>query len=276
MPDMHDVRLNVQEMDAWQKYNMARFRFGLDAELDPRQLALASQANDKSICNALGEIVVSLHRRDAQGGLHRAATGFFVIQNKGIVVTAKHSLPTGGDQLVAYFANGTSEDAHILATDINHDIAVLQVNQSSTMPTLRRGTAHIGDTVYVMGFPSDKPNLNFTKGIVSSTASDGMFITTAYADNGERSWECIHGNDGGCMTKAKPATVLSNASPSPPAHAPVCAGFSGGPVVNLHMELVGMVRGGAGYVQGVTNQQVSCITADLLDGFTSGILAMRR
>ncbi len=40
--------------------------------------------------------------------------------------------------------------------------------------------------------------------------------------------------------------------------------------MNLRMELVGMVMGGSG----VSNQQTACITADLLEGFVSGYLAM--
>ena len=51
-------------------------------------------------------------------------------------------------------------------------------------------------------------------------------------------------------------------------------GFSGGPVFNLHMELLGMVLGGAGFQQGVTNQQIRCINVAKVEGFLSGIIAL--
>eukprot|EP00798_Chlamydomonas_sp_ICE-L_P027859 gene27859-12036_t len=49
-------------------------------------------------------------------------------------------------------------------------------------------------------------------------------------------------------------------------------GFSGGPVFSIHMELLGMVRGGAGYTQGLTNQQVSCVNVDTINGFVGALL----
>lgn len=80
---------------------------------------------------------------------------------------------------------------------------------------------------------SSGSELNFSKGMVTSMEQAAIFTTDAYADNG----------------------------------------FSGGPVFNLHMELVGMVLGGAGVVQGITNVQVRCINVAKVDGFVSGIMA---
>jgi hypothetical protein len=60
--------------------------------------------------------------------------------------------------------------------------------------------------------------LNYTKGMVTSMEHTATFTTDAYADNG----------------------------------------FLGGPVFNLQMEIVGMVKGGIGFMQGINNQQVRC------------------
>ena len=80
---------------------------------------------------------------------------------------------------------------------------------------------------------SSDSKINFTKGMVTSMEQAAIFTTDAYADNG----------------------------------------FSGGPVFNLYMELVGMWLGRAGFVQGITNQQVRCIKVAKVEGLVSCIMA---
>ena len=200
-------------MDAWNKYNMARLRFGLDAELDPYQLALAQQTNDKNINEKMCQYMLCLKYKHTDGSLHAAGSAFYVMHGQHLAVTAAHVTSAAGtNQIVAFYPDGTHSDVIILAQHRIADISVIKVDATCSLPSVRHLAPYVGDTVYVLGF-SSVGNLNFAKGMVTSMEQADIFTTDAYADNG----------------------------------------FSGGPVFNLHMELVGMVLGGAGFVQGITN-----------------------
>lgn len=220
-------------MDDWNKYNMARLRFGLDAELDPYQLALAQQTNDKNINEKMCQYMLCLKYKHADGSLHAAGSAFYVMHGQRLAVTAAHVTSAAGtNQIVACYPDGTQSDVITLGEDRIAGISVIKVDATCPLPSVRHTAPNMGDTVYVLGFSSGS-KLNFTKGMVASMEQAAIFTTDAYADNG----------------------------------------FSGGPVFNLHMELVGMVLGGAGFVQGITNQQVRCINVAKVEGFVSGIMA---
>jgi S1-C subfamily serine protease len=228
------VPIASQIMDAWNKYNMARLRFGLDAELDPYQLALAQQTNDKNINEKMRHYLLCLKFRRADGSLHAAGSAFYVKHGFHLAVTAAHVTSMAGtDKIVACYPDGTQSDVIIIGQDPVADISVIKVDRSCPLPNLRHNAPSVGDTVYILGFSSGS-ELNFTKGMVTSMEQAAIFTTDAYADNG----------------------------------------FSGGPVFNLHMEIVGMVKGGAGFVQGITNQQVRCINVAKVEGFVSGMMAL--
>lgn len=221
-------------MDPWNKYNMARLRFGLDAELDPYQLALAQQTNDKNVNEKMCQYMLSLKYKHDDGSLLAAGSAFYVMHGQHLAVTAAHVTSSVGpkQQIVACYPDGRQTDVVILGEDRIADIAVFKVDATCPLPSVRHAAPNVGDTVYILGFSSGS-NLNFTKGMVTSMEQAAIFSTDAYADNG----------------------------------------FSGGPVFNLHMELVGMVLGGAGFVQGITNQQVRCVSVAKVEGFVSGIMA---
>lgn len=219
-------------MDAWNKYNMTRLRFGLDAELDPYQLALAQQTNDKNINEKMRHYLLCLKIRRADGSIRAAGTAFYIMHGFHLAVTAAHvTLMAGSDQIVAYYPDGTQSDVIIVGQDPIADISVIKVDRSCHVPNLRHERPSVGDTVYIQGFSSGS-ELNFTKGMVTSTRQASIFTTDAYADNG----------------------------------------FSGGPVFNLHMEIVGMVKGGAEFGQVITNQQVPCIDISKIEGFVSSLM----
>ena len=190
-----EVGLHHVVAAAQKHVDISQFRFARDVALDPQQRAFIAQANDREICAALDECIVSLHRRDEQGGLQHAATGFYMHQGDDYVVTAKHSLPTGGadQQLVVRFADGQeSEGVKVLAADAKHDLAVLSVSRPSPMHTLRHNRVYLDETVYILGFPSsDQPNLQFTKGNISSSEC-GVFTITASAGKGGREGRVVY------------------------------------------------------------------------------------
>lgn len=222
------VPIASQIMDAWNKYNMARLRFGLDAELDPYQLGLAQQTNDKNINEKMCHYLLSLKVKRADGSLHAAGSAFYVLHGFHLAVTAAHVTSMAGtDKIVACYPDGTMSDVKIIVQDPVADISVIKVDRACPLQNLRHNRPSVGDTVYILGFSSGS-RLNFTKGMVTSIEQN-LFTTDAYADNG----------------------------------------FSGGPVFNLHMEIVGMVKG-------VTNQQVQCIDVSRVDGAVSTTMALVR
>ncbi len=214
---------------------MARLRFGLDAELDPHQLALAIQINDQNLHEKMRLYLVSLKYRRVDGSLDPAGTSFYFIHGARLLVTAAHVVSAAGctDTIVALYPTGEQSDVKVIAMDKTADIAVIKVDRPCSFHNVRHTYACIGDTVYKLGF-STGSELNFTKGMVTSR-DQATFTTDAYADNG----------------------------------------FSGGPVFNHRMELLGMVLGGADFLQGLTNKQVRCVTVGKLDGFVRGILALQ-
>lgn len=215
------------------KHNMGRLRFGLDAELNPYQLALAQQTNDHNLKEKTCQYMLSLNYKRADGSLRAAGSAFYIMHGERLAVTAAHvTTPDGSaDQIVACYSDGQQSDVLILAEDRMADLSVFKVDATCPLPCVRHAAANVGDTVYVLGFSAGN-KLNFTKGMVTSTEV-ATFTTDACADNG----------------------------------------FSGGPVFNLHMELVGMVLSGAGIAHGITSQQVRCINVSWVEGFVSGIMA---
>eukprot|EP00798_Chlamydomonas_sp_ICE-L_P028157 gene28157-31256_t len=194
---------------------MDRLRFGLDAELDPYQLALAKQTNDNNINEKMCRYMLCLKYKHADGSLHALGSAFYVMHGQRLAVTAAHVTSAAGtNQIVACYPDGSQSDVITLGEDRIADISVIKVDAPCPLPTVRHTAPNVGDTVYFLGF-SSASKLNFTKGMVTSMEQAAIFTTDAYADNG----------------------------------------FSGGPVFNLHMELVGMVLGGAG----ITNQHVRCV-----------------
>lgn len=136
---------------------------------------------------------------------------------------------------MACYPDGRLSDVVIIVQDLVADISVIKVDRPCPLPNLRRDGPMVGDTVYILGFsPAAGSALNFTKGMVTSTEQASIFTTDAYANHG----------------------------------------FSGGQVFNLKMEIVGMVKGGAGMVQGIANQQVRCINVAKVDGIVSGMIAL--
>lgn len=226
--------LNKYNMDALNKYNMARLRFGLDAELDPYQLALAHQTNDQNIEERVCRYMLALKYKHADGSLHAAGSAFYAVHGERLAVTAAHVTSKAND--------GTNQIVAFYPDGTQSDVITLGEDRCADISVIKVDAAcplpsvrHTSPNVGDTVYVlgfSSGSKLNFTKGMVTSIEQADIFTTDAYADNG----------------------------------------FSGGPVFNLHMELVGMVLSGAG----ITNQQVRCVHVAKVDGFVSGIVAALR
>ena len=139
-------------------------------------------------------------------------TCFFVSTN-GHVVTNHHVIE-GSNTITISDSNGESFDAHLLRTDAANDLVILKVATSdhAYLSIAPFGSIEVGQDVFTMGFPvtgilGQEPK--YTNGVVSSL--------TGYANA---------------------ANVFQMTVPIQP-------GSSGGPVVNMQAEVVGIASASA-------------------------------
>ncbi len=140
------------------------------------------------------------------GNRWRGGSG--VVIGDGRVVTNAHNLH--GDEVRVYFADGREADATILGVDADSDLAVLSVPTEGTAP-LGWGTADvaIGTPVVAVGNPAGR----------------GARVTVGFVSGVGRSFRGPRGRRiGGGVEHT----------------APLMPGSSGGPLVNLAGELIGI------------------------------------
>lgn len=102
------------------------------------------------------------------------ATGSgFVVDARGYIVTNYHVIEDGSN-ITVFFNNGNSFDATVVKTDPNRDVAVIKVNSSeSNFPIVSLGSsmeAQIGEEILAVGYPYIAEWPVFTSGIISGKA----------------------------------------------------------------------------------------------------------
>jgi S1-C subfamily serine protease len=143
----------------------------------------------------------------------------FVIHSDGYIVTNAHVVARSTDRTVT-FADGREFDAQVLASDRDHDVAILKIEASEALKPLAMGQSTdlmIGETVIAIGNPLGYQH-TVTAGVVSAVDRDLMFSK----DHMMR------------------GLIQTDASINP--------GNSGGPLLNVLGELIGVntaVRGDA-------------------------------
>jgi serine protease Do len=165
-------------------------------------------------------IVTIMVERQGNWGRRREVGGTGVIIDKrGYIVTNDHVV-AGCDKVSVQLADSTEITAKVFAEDAAHDLAVLNVSTSRQLAELPLGPAcdlRVGETVVAVGQPYGYTNTVST-GIVSAKGRD------------------IPTPSGGRLTNL----IQTNASVNP--------GNSGGPMLNVNGELIGInvaVREGA-------------------------------
>ena len=132
----------------------------------------------------------------------------FVFEKEGYILTNNHVV-YGATKITVIFANGKKYDAKIIGTDKLTDLAVLKIESNKTFPVLKLGKSNqveIGDWVIAVGSPLNV-GLTVTKGIISAR---GRNIQTGLYDD-----------------------YLQT-------DAPINRGNSGGPLINMDGEVVGI------------------------------------
>ncbi len=120
----------------------------------------------------------------------------FIIDPSGVIVTNYHVVD-GAYELIVTFSDGTQTTANVLEADRLSDIALLKVSTRAKLPTAKWAdsrSVHIGDPVLAIGNPLGV-GLSVTGGIVSALHRNIM--ETPYDDYIQTDAPINHGNSGG-------------------------------------------------------------------------------
>lgn len=161
-----------------------------------------------------GVVSILVLVNSAQTGQQGAAAGSgFILDSQGHIVTNNHVVANATFVMVA-FADGTQEQAKVLGTDINSDLAVLQVNQlpqgMHALPLGNSDNVQVGDWVIAIGNPFGLGG-SMTLGIVSAL---GRSIPS------------------GITPFSIPGAIQTDAAINP--------GNSGGPLIGLNGQVIGV------------------------------------
>jgi S1-C subfamily serine protease len=178
----------------------ATFTGGVAAHLPAGAANLSPELSLESLAAVAKPAVVQLL------GAQKSGSGFFVTET-GVIATNAHVARDEGS-LTALLSNGQRLEAKVVYIDGDLDIALVKV-PGENFPHLTLAaadTVHQGESVLAIGCPGDAMPFSMTKGIVSAVGK--------FKDAGPGTW------------------VQTDA--------PVNPGNSGGPLVNMRGEVVGL------------------------------------
>ncbi len=140
-----------------------------------------------------------------------AAGSGFVITEDGYIVTNYHVIK-GADSITVTFVDGTSFPATLVGGEEDNDVAVIKINAAGLHPVILGDSTdmYVGETVVTIGNPLGELTFSLSDGVVSAldrgiTLSDGSKINM----------------------------IQTNCT--------INSGNSGGPLFNLHGEVIGIV-----------------------------------
>ncbi len=197
-----------------------------------QQTIVKSFSPDTSRLPAMGDIqavlakvepaVVSIDSVSSQGGgsgdvIEAAGTGM-ILTPGGEVLTNNHVISGATNVTVTLFGQTAGLPAHVIGTDPAHDLALVQIDGQSDLPTVQLGDSadvRVGDSVLAIGNAlALSGGLTVTEGIVSA---EGRTLTAS--------------NDSG-GTETLSGLLQTDAAINP--------GNSGGPLVNAQAQVIGM------------------------------------
>jgi serine protease Do len=162
----------------------------------------------------------------------------FVIHPAGYIITNEHVIEQGTD-IQCVFSNGDKLEAQVIATDEEHDLAVLKVSPPKPLKAMALGASedlHIGEPAYAIGNPFGYAG-TMTRGIISA----------------------VNRTLNVSQSKTYTGLIQTDASINP--------GNSGGPLLNAYGEVIGVntaIRAdarGIGFAISISNMR------DLLPAF---------
>ena len=129
--------------------------------------------------STLKAVTVQELTANARGAVVRIETDLgsgsgFIIDPDGLILTNNHVI-RDASEITVFLDNGTSHTGTIQGRDLVRDLAVVKI-EASSLPTLELGDLSgvgLGQQVVVLGYPLGTENVTITSGFVSSTDTDG-------------------------------------------------------------------------------------------------------
>jgi putative serine protease PepD len=177
-----------------------------------RNTSVITETKDiQGILDKVQPAVVAITTSGDDGG--GAGTGF-VISSDGIVVTNDHVVEGAGNNIEVTFTDGTSEDARVLGTSVDNDLAVLKVDATG-LPTAKLGSSdalQVGDEVIAIGNAlALEGGLSVTRGIISAKGRTVPEPSGATLFDAIQTDAAINpGNSGGPLVNAAGEVVAIN------------------------------------------------------------------
>ena len=171
------------------------------------------------------------------GGNGESSGSGFAVSADGLIVTSLHVVD-GATAIQVLLPDTSRADASVVATDATNDLAVLRVDAGGLTPlSIAPGSVEIGQTVIAIGTPLGEFSNSVTTGIVS-----GLDRTVDVGSG--RGSEHLEG------------VIQTDAALS--------SGMSGGPILNVAGQVVGVTTAVAQSAQGVGFAEPAATVASLL------------
>jgi S1-C subfamily serine protease len=152
----------------------------------------------------------------------------FIIDEKGIIVTNDHVIG-GGTDISVILKNNKHYPAHVIASDKNADIAVLQIDGPlPTLSVIKFGDSNkleVGQAVSAVGAPLELEQ-TVTRGIISALNREGPNMKTPYNYFIQTDAPINPGNSGGPLLNSKGEVVGINEFIVSPTKSSIGLGFS--------------------------------------------------
>ena len=195
----------------------------ISEEFFPNQSALAHPRDVQAVLAKVEPAVVSIDSQSTSGGslggdFVQAAGSGMILTPDGEVLTNNHVVSGATSVTITLFGQTNTLAAHVVGTDPGDDLALVQIDHASNLPTVTMGDSsqtRVGDSVLAIGNAlalAGGPSV--TEGIVSAEHRS----LTAQNDSGQ--------------TENLTGLLQTDAAINP--------GNSGGPLVNSQAQVVGM------------------------------------
>lgn len=168
-----------------------------------------------------------MYERRGEGSEERfevpSAGSGFIIDDAGYVLTNDHVV-AGAERITVHLADGRNYDAYLLGSDPGTDIAVLKISVPfghDSLPTLPLGNSdamRVGDWAIAVGNPLGELESSFTVGVVSATGRNNLRIAgggPTYQDFIQTDASINFGNSGGPLVNLRGEAIGINSAVNP-------------------------------------------------------------